>query len=113
MAVAAAVLLTPQLDGQQAYRQALAYWATGDTTHADNSLSIIKAWATTNKQWGVIGQNGPLEAGWGSASMSKALELLKHKPWPGYDEGVYQAYCRWYTTVLKPQVGDRGVTSTR
>ena len=105
-----------ELDGQQAYRQALAWWTTGDTRYADNALNIIKAWATTNKQWGIIDRNGPLEAGWGIASMSKALELLRFKQqtatnekWDLYrreGQQVYDDYVSWVTSVMLPQLDD-------
>ena len=111
-----------ELDAQQAYKQALAWWATDDTRYADNALKIIKAWGNKqggNKQWG--GENGPLEAGWGIASMSKALELLRFKqqtatgkPWDLYkQEGqqVYDDYVYWVTTVMLPQM-DAYVKST-
>jgi len=104
-----------ELDGQQAYKQALAWWVTDDTRYADNALNIIRAWGNkqgANQQWG--GDNGPLEAGWGLASMSKALELLRYKqqtatnkPWDLYkQEGqrVYDDYVQWVTTVMLPQM---------
>jgi hypothetical protein len=47
-----------------AIKQATAFHATGDARHAINAFEIIKAWCNTNKSWDMIGQNGPLEAGW-------------------------------------------------
>lgn len=46
------------------YKQALAYWATGDVRHAHTALRIIDGWANTNRQFGLADQNGPLEAAW-------------------------------------------------
>jgi len=96
-----------ELDGNQAYKQALAWWVTNDTRYADNALRIIDGWATTNKQWGIINRNGPLEAGWGIASMSKALELLRFKQWAGYTQrgqAVYNRFTSWVNTVMLPQM---------
>lgn len=31
------------------YKQALAWWATGDDRYANNALRIIDAWASTNQ----------------------------------------------------------------
>jgi hypothetical protein len=63
--------------------QALAYLATGNEQYARNAVDIVDAWATTNKVFGVVWENGPLEAGWFVASVLKGLELLKYT-WPDY-----------------------------
>jgi hypothetical protein len=34
-----------ELDGQMPYKQALAYWATGDEQYAHNAFEIINSWA--------------------------------------------------------------------
>lgn len=65
------------------FLQALAYLATGNEQYARNAVDIADAWATTNKVFGVVWENGPLEAGWFVASVVKGLELLKYT-WPGY-----------------------------
>jgi hypothetical protein len=65
------------------FLQALAYLATGNEQYARNAIDIADAWATTNKVFGVVWENGPLEAGWFVASVVKGLELLKYT-WPGY-----------------------------
>jgi hypothetical protein len=41
-----------QLDAQMVYKMALAWYAMGDSRYASQVLSIINAWATTNKDWG-------------------------------------------------------------
>jgi hypothetical protein len=38
-----------QLDAQQTYKQALAFWATGNVTYAENALRITHAWASNNQ----------------------------------------------------------------
>jgi hypothetical protein len=58
------LLLLCMLPSTMALKQATAFHATGDARHAVNAFAIIKAWAETNKSWDLIGQNGPLEAGW-------------------------------------------------
>lgn len=45
---------------QMAIKQAMAYWATGDTRYSNTALSILEAWATTNKVFGVQKENGEL-----------------------------------------------------
>jgi hypothetical protein len=42
-------LLVAQLDAQQTYKQALAFWATGNVTYAENALRISHAWASNNQ----------------------------------------------------------------
>lgn len=37
-----------ELDGQMSYKEALAYWATGDEKYAQNALKIIDSWATVS-----------------------------------------------------------------
>lgn len=57
-----------ELDAVMAYKQAVAWWATGDRRHAQTALDIVAAWARTNSHQGVKHRNGPLEAGWATAS---------------------------------------------
>ena len=57
-----------ELDAVMAYKQAVAWWATGDSRHAQIALNITTAWARTNSHQGVKYRNGPLEAGWATAS---------------------------------------------
>lgn len=48
-------------DGQMSYKQALAYWATGDPGHAETAMRILEGWASGNFEWGLQQENGPLE----------------------------------------------------
>lgn len=59
-----------ELDAVMAYKQAVAWWATGDARHAQAAIDIIAAWAGNSTHWGVKTRNGPLEAGWGVAGES-------------------------------------------
>jgi hypothetical protein len=43
-----------------AYKQALAFAATGDEAHAETAQRIMEGWATVNKAWGLQYENGPL-----------------------------------------------------
>jgi hypothetical protein len=47
-------------DAQMAYKQALAFAATGDEAHAETAQRIMEGWATVNKAWGLQYENGPL-----------------------------------------------------
>jgi hypothetical protein len=96
-----------ELDGQQVYKQALAWWITGEEKYANNALDIINAWSSTNKVWGITHRNGPLEAAWGIASMSRALELLRFKQWDRYareGQTVYLQFVKWTTDVMLKQM---------
>jgi hypothetical protein len=53
-----------ELDAKMAYKEAMAYAATGDERHAQLAMDIIQAWATKNKVFGLKNKNGPLEAAW-------------------------------------------------
>jgi hypothetical protein len=58
-----------ELDAVMAYKQAVAWWATGDSRHASAALDIISAWSSNSSTWGMKTRNGPLEAGWGVAGV--------------------------------------------
>lgn len=93
-----------ELDGQMAYKQALAYAATGDEGHAETAQRIMEGWAAVNSVWGLQHENGPLEAGWGCAAMSRAMELLKHSGWPGFKPAAYHAFVAWMGGNLMKQM---------
>lgn len=52
-----------ELDGQMAFKQALAWAVTGDAAYAATALGIVDRWASRNVEWGICAENGPLEAG--------------------------------------------------
>ena len=56
-----------ELDAVMAYKQAVAWWATGDDRHAKAAFEIVAAWTRNSSRWGVKTRNGPLEAAWGVA----------------------------------------------
>lgn len=54
-----------------AFKQALAFWATGDARHAATALRIMGGWAAVNKVFGpAMDGNGALEAAWVSENKS-------------------------------------------
>lgn len=53
-----------ELDSAMAYKYALGYAATGDERYAQRAAEILRAWASTNREFGVPTANGPLEASW-------------------------------------------------
>lgn len=66
-----------ELDGAYSYKYALAYLATSLRAFAHNTLDIVDAWATRNREWGIMdGGNGALEAAWGAAAMAKVRGVL-------------------------------------
>lgn len=66
-----------ELDGQMSYKQALAFWATGDVRHAQTALRIVGGWAATNKVFGpAMDGNGPLEAAWVSGSCKSSRQCV-------------------------------------
>lgn len=48
-----ACFVSLQLDGQMAYKMALAWHVTGDDRYAAQVLEIADAWASTTQDWGV------------------------------------------------------------
>lgn len=90
-------------DGQTAVSAAILYWATRDRRYADLALEILRAWATTNREWS--GKNALLEASWSVCAMARAAELLKHAP----DATVAHAWAEaepaflgWLDRVIMP-----------
>lgn len=88
-------------DGEQAYQQTVAYLVTGNEQYASNAAFILDSWAKTCKVF--TGSNAPLEAGWGTASMAKAAELLKYTwsaKWNA--SGVEQRYVAFVNKLMLP-----------
>jgi hypothetical protein len=86
-----------------AYRQAVAYVATGQERHAQKSMEIIQAWSKVNKEFGPEDRNGPLEAAWGCSPMARSMDLLR-ATWPGYKQEHLDSYLSWVNGVLMPQM---------
>lgn len=92
-------------DGEQAFLNALSYLVTRNETYANQVQKILDAWSTTCKVF--TGNNAPLEAAWGTASMARACELMKwtyHK----WDVSVEKRYIAWVDKLLMPHL--KGVT---
>ncbi|KAF8063673.1 hypothetical protein HT031_003528 [Scenedesmus sp. PABB004] len=94
-----------ELDGQMVFKQALAFWATGNAAHAQIARRIFDGWAATNVQIGpALDGNGALEAAWGCASFARAVELLRsHPAWPAFGGAEsYTVFVGWLRGVLLP-----------
>ncbi|KAF6261585.1 chondroitin AC/alginate lyase [Scenedesmus sp. NREL 46B-D3] len=94
-----------ELDGQMSFKQAVAFWATGDVRHGRTALRIMSGWAAVNKVFGpAMDGNGPLEAAWGCASMSRAMELLRsHPDWQQFgSEEAFKQFVDWVGSTLLP-----------
>ncbi|KIZ03532.1 secreted protein [Monoraphidium neglectum] len=74
---------------------------TGNPQYANNTASILWAWSTINKIF--VGQNAPLEAGWGVDSMTRSAELLKYT-WPGWTKELETTYIKWVNKLIMPQL---------
>jgi hypothetical protein len=90
-------------DGKQAYAQALAYLITKEEVYACNCMNILNDWAT--KCTVFKGANAPLEAAWGTASMSRACELVKYTVpnWAKY-KAMEDCYVNWVRKMLMPHL---------
>lgn len=97
-------------DAAQSYAQALAYVITGNTKYLDNCLHILNSWASVCETF--KGDNAPLEAAWGVASMTRSFEIVKYNVGQEYKErasGVQHRYVNWVTRLLMPHL--RGETN--
>lgn len=90
-------------DGKQAYAQALAYLITKEEQYASNCMNILHDWAS--KCTAFKGTNAPLEAAWGTASMSRACELVKYMVpnWSKY-KAMEDCYVNWVRKMLMPHL---------
>jgi hypothetical protein len=79
---------------------------SGNTRYADNACAIIRAWATTCTVF--KGNNAPLEGGWGTDSLSRSAELLKHT-YPGWTPQLEQQYVGWVRRCVMPQLHKEGL----
>jgi hypothetical protein len=74
--------------------------------YADNACAIIRAWATTCTVF--KGNNAPLEGGWGTDSLSRSAELLKHT-YSGWTPQLEQQYVGWVRACVMPQLHKEGL----
>jgi hypothetical protein len=89
-------------DAAQAYGQALAYIVTKKDVYAENVMKILWDWSTKCKVF--KGNNAPLEAAWGVASMSRACELVKYVYKSKWKKGVETSYITWVRKLLLPHL---------
>lgn len=70
-------------DAQAAYTQALLWRLSGETVYAENVGKILNAWANT-LTGGHTNSNGPLQASWSAAMLTRAAEIVKYTytGWP-------------------------------
>lgn len=90
-------------DGQTAASAALVFTATGEEPYARVALSILEAWAATNKAW--RGNDALSEASWSACTMVRAAELLKHAEAPAIRRlwaGIEGAVFAWLRAVVLP-----------
>ena len=80
-------------DIEQTFKQALAFACTGRAVHAQNAVSVLRAWARTNTHFG--GPNSLLEAAWGTASMAKAVAILLNTPESQWTTNDTSSFMRW------------------
>ena len=96
-------------DSGAAYTHALLWYVTQDERHAEKSVEIMDAWATTfRNQSDVTGKSAGLVAGWTGAVWPRAAEIIKHtaprRLWPNASIVRFE---RMLTTIYLPLV-DRG-----
>jgi hypothetical protein len=88
-------------DGKQVYAQALAYLLTKNEKYAETVMKILDAWASRCVVF--KGPNAPLEAAWGTASMTRGCELMKYA-YPKWNRGIEEKYKAWVKRMLMPHL---------
>jgi len=99
-------------DGERCYKHTIAYLITKDCRFADKCIEILMSWCTTCTKFGIINENGPLEAGWGLSGMVMAAELLKYN-YPKWNDVTEKQFISFVDKVLYPQLSFFIDTNTR
>lgn len=94
-------------DGEAAVGAALIYWATRDQNYGTLCISILRAWAKTNKVF--KGNNAPLNASWAVCSMARAAELMKYSPMWREWMAIEVAFFNWLNNVVSKPLRDTSV----
>lgn len=92
-------------DGKHCYANVLAYLVTNDDKYAKNCISIFQNWSSICKEF--KGENAPIEAAWGIASMARSCELLKYT-YPKWNLSLESTWINWVKKLLLPHL--RGET---
>ena len=92
------------VDGERAYRLAIAYVITQDPQYAGKSVEIMNAWAVTCKKFGPVNQNGPLESGWGITSMLRSIQILRTMRFAGVTDSFLQNFNQFLDIVIMPNL---------
>ncbi|HXN21501.1 MAG TPA: alginate lyase family protein [Candidatus Dormibacteraeota bacterium] len=88
-------------DGSAAYTQALLYWITGNTTYAQNAVTILDTYGRNLVDY--TNSNAPLQAGWGASKWARAAEIIRYSNagWPADDA---QAFGTMMNNVILPKI---------
>ena len=89
-------------EGGRCYLHTLAFLITKNQAFATKVFDIVRAWSNTCKTFGLIGENGPLEAGWGLTCMANSMEIMRSVR--GIPPDVHPAFVAFVKNVLMPQL---------
>lgn len=88
-------------DATAAYTHALLWYFTGREAHARKAIGIIDAWSRVLKQH--THANRALQAGWSSAMMVRAAELMRHA-YSGWSESRVKRAENMFRYVYLPSI---------
>jgi hypothetical protein len=94
-------------DAEIAYSASLLFIAQDNPKYADLAINILRAWSTVNKTF--KGDNAPLEAAWGIASMAMAAELLKYSKAQQKYASIEPNFTKWITDTMLPALNEPSV----
>jgi hypothetical protein len=88
-------------DAEAAYTHALLWYFTGNTAHANKSISIMNAWARTITDH--TNHNAPLQTGWSGSMWAPAAEIMMHTStaWSAADKDRFKTMLR---NVYRPEL---------
>ena len=87
-------------DGNAALYHALQWYFTGNSAHAEKSVSILEAWAGTHRTFS--GNAVHLHAAWRGGTMVKAAEILRYT-YSGWTNSNTDNLENYFQSVLWPQ----------
>jgi Alginate lyase len=88
-------------DAVAAYTHALIWYIGRDDKHAQKSIAILEAWATTITQH--TGHNAPLQTGWAGCMFPAAAEIM-HRAYTGWSASGVQKVKDAFKNVYLPTV---------
>jgi hypothetical protein len=91
-------------DAERCYKYALAFKIAGNEKYAKKCIEILHAWSEKCKRFGILKENGPLEAGWGLSGLMMAANLIRDNCNCWKNSGVETKFVTFVKQLLMPNL---------